>query len=279
MVWTIPAQTGWRPRWSPPPGGGLCGWLAPDRGARSVEQAPDLQKQANNRLGSIEKAAAVDCQDRTASRSSAGIDRAHRKELAPKMLKRLTVLFFSGALFLSLGTASVEAKTPPGDVYDRGHFNDTYEFEYDSCSFPFEVKGRAKGSFITYNLPGSQGQAFLGHNRNRFKEVLTNPANGKKMYVSGRGYAREVAGHHVKGDVWKFDAIETGKPFVVRDANRKLVLMDRGKIFMTVLFDTLGDREPGGKFVEETASKVIYGFFPSREADFDFCALVNELMG
>lgn len=195
------------------------------------------------------------------------------------MLKRVTVLFCTGALFLSLGTAPVEAKTPPGDVYDRGHFDDSYKFEDDSCSFPFKVKGRAEGSFITYDLPGSQNQAFLGHNWYRFKETLTNPANGKKMYVSGRGYAREVAGRHVKGDVWKFDAIETGKPFVVRDADRNLVLRDRGKIFTTVLFDTLGDQEPGGELVEETASEVIYGSFPSREADFDFCALVSELIG
>ena len=195
------------------------------------------------------------------------------------MLKRLTVLFFTGALFLSLGTAPAEAQALRDHVYDQGEYDDPYKFKDDSCAFPFKVKGRAWGSYVNTIVSGSQGEAFLAHNRYRFKEVLTNPANGKKMYVSGRGYFREIEGRHVKGDLWKFDSLESGKPLVVRDANRKIVLMDHGKIFMTVLYDTLGDRKPGGELVEEKLRKVLYGSFPSREADFDFCVLVTELIG
>ncbi len=44
--------------------------------------------------------------------------------------------------------------------------------------------------FINYNVPGSDGQAFLNHNWYRFRDVLTNPANGRKAYISGRGYFR-----------------------------------------------------------------------------------------
>lgn len=195
------------------------------------------------------------------------------------MLKRLTVLFFTGALFLSLGTAPVDAQTLRDHVYDQGDYDNPYKFKDDSCAFPFKVKGRAWGSYITTIVSGSHGEAFLAHNRYRFKEVLTNPANGKKMYTSGRGYFREIEGRHAKGDLWKFDSLETGRPFVVRDANRNIVLIDHGKIFTTVLFDTLGDGKPGGKEVEETFSKVLYGSFPSREPDFDFCALVSQLIG
>lgn len=195
------------------------------------------------------------------------------------MVKRLAVLFLTGALFLSLGTAPVGAQALRDHVYDQGQYDDPYKFTDDSCGFPFKVKGRARGSFVNTIVSGSKGEAFLAHNRYRFKEVLTNPANGKKMYVNGRGYFREIEARHVKGDVWKFDSLESGRPFVVRDADRNIVLLDHGKIFRTVAFDTLGDKKPGGELVEERFSKVLYGSFPSLEADFDFCVLVSQLIG
>jgi hypothetical protein len=195
------------------------------------------------------------------------------------MLRRLIVLCFAGAMFVSLGTAPAEAHHPRGDIYEQGAYDDPYQFEDDTCGFPFEVKGRATGYFINYNVPGSDGQAFLNHDWYRFWEVLTNPANGKRMYLSGRGYFREVAARHVEGDIWEFDSVETGSPFVVRDARGRIVLMDRGKIFTRAVFDTLGDSRPGAEFIEETFHKVLFGSFPSREADFDFCAMVSGLIG
>ena len=122
------------------------------------------------------------------------------------MMKRLLVLCFTGAMCLSLGAAPAEARQPAGDIYEKGSYNDPYEFEDDSCGFLFEVKGRSRGFFINYNVPDSDGQAFLNHNWYRFRDVLTNPANGRKAYISGRGYFREVGARHVEGNIWEFDS-------------------------------------------------------------------------
>ena len=66
---------------------------------------------------------------------------------------------------------------------------------------------------------------------------------------------------------------------MVRDADRNLVLRDRGKLFSTIRFDTLGDKEPGGELVEEKVHKVIRGSFPSVDPEFDFCEMVKQQIG
>jgi hypothetical protein len=61
--------------------------------------------------------------------------------------------------------------------------------------------------------------------------------------------------------------------------NGKVVLRDRGAIFRTIIFDTLGDSKPGGVIVSETIDRVSG---PHPDLDMDeatFCALVHDLIG
>jgi hypothetical protein len=71
-------------------------------------------------------------------------------------------------------------------------------------------------------------------------------------------------------------SIEAGQPFVIEDADGKVVLRDRGVIRNTYLFDTLGDGQTGGSFVEELKF-VVRGPHPSFDAD--QCAIAAELTG
>ena len=194
------------------------------------------------------------------------------------MLKRLIILIFTGTLLVSLGSAPATATFPRGDIYERGTYDDPYSFVDDECGFAFKVKGRTTGHFITYNVPGSDGQAFLAHDWYFFREKLTNPANGKRMYISGTGYFREVAARHVEGNLWEFDQIDSGRPFVVRNSKGRIVLIDHGKRESTILFDTLGDSQPGGEFIKDISLKIT-GSFPSWEPGFDFCRMVRRLIG
>ena len=52
--------------------------------------------------------------------------------------------------------------------------------------FDVNVRGRINGFVMRYVAPGSDGQAFLEDTYYSTFEVLKNPANGKKMYASGR---------------------------------------------------------------------------------------------
>jgi hypothetical protein len=46
----------------------------------------------------------------------------------------------------------------------------------------------------------------------------------------------------------------------------------------TALFDILGDGEPGGEFIEETAT-VVHGPHPGFGEDLPFCEIAAELTG
>jgi hypothetical protein len=57
-----------------------------------------------------------------------------------------------------------------------------------------------------------------------------------------------------------------------------IVLRDRGAIRIAWLFDTLGDSQPGGMFLDESVVRVS-GPHPGFEETFDFCALADDLIG
>jgi hypothetical protein len=58
-----------------------------------------------------------------------------------------------------------------------------------------------------------------------------------------------------------------------------VVLRDRGRIFFTFIFDTLGDSKPGGEIVDELAPRVA-GPHPLFDMSEDaFCGMVGDLIG
>jgi hypothetical protein len=195
------------------------------------------------------------------------------------MMRRTLILLFASTLWLFLVTPPGQARNDRGTIYEQGRFDDPYSSTSDECGrLRFKIEGRARGRYVTYNVRGSDGQAFLQDNRYRFSETLTNPRNGKKMYVSGRGRFNERKARHVEGDVWQFFWVEMGRPFVVKNARRKIVLADHGTAVFRGRFDTLGDHQPGGRPISERVLRT-RGSFPSLEPDFDFCHLVRRLIG
>ncbi len=192
------------------------------------------------------------------------------------MMRRLSVLLLGLVLLMPIGgPAQAHSK---GSIYEQGRYNEPYSFTDEDCAFPFEVKGRRWGWFVVRNVRGSDGQAFLVEDHFRFGEVLTNPANGKSMRIWGRGVFKEHSAKHIEGDIWEFISTTTGIPFVVQKSSGKVLVKDIGQVTFRTVFDTLGDSQPGGEFVEDELLK-IRGRFPSLDADFDFCAVVEKAIG
>ena len=193
-----------------------------------------------------------------------------------KLLALICGVVLAGSL-LSVAPPT-QALHPGGDVYDSGPYNFPYKFKDTDCKgLPFMVKGRAKGFETLYNVPGSHGQAFLDDNRNRFREVWTNPANGRKAYASGESRFRELKATHVKGDIWRFRSITSGAPFVVKNDKGRVVLAEWGVIVLDTTYDTLGDSQPGGDVLKQTVIRK-RGNWPTFEPDFNFCALVHRVL-
>ncbi len=210
------------------------------------------------------------------------LGRGPAQGMGDPMMRKLLALIcgagLAGSLLGVVGATPAQAAQPRGSVYSSGPYNVPYKFNDKCGSLKFEVKGRAKGFETVYNVPGSGGQAFLGDNRNRYREVWTNKATGRKAYVSGESRFREVKATHVKGDVWRFRQLISGAPFVVKNDKGNIALAEWGVLVVDQTFDTLGDSEPGGESLgEEVVS--MRGHWPTYEPDFDFCDLVNKVLG
>jgi hypothetical protein len=164
------------------------------------------------------------------------------------------------------------------EVYEQGTTGGPYSSVDRDCGFRFRVEGRSRERFVTYSVPGSAGQAFLSHRWYSYRQVMTNPATGRTMVISGRASIREVEATHVEGNRWQLITVESGRPFVVRDSRGRVVLADGGLLVTRSVQDTFGDGRPSSEELEREAVSA-FGHFPSLADGFDHCALVSRLIG
>jgi hypothetical protein len=174
-----------------------------------------------------------------------------------------------------MAVPGVAQAAPP---VENVHFENHAVGSFDDCGFTIDFDGSDSGHNLVREVEGSDGQAFLGHNQVKFRNVLTNPETGAVMVVSGLRLTKEFTARHVEGDIWEFTAHEVGQPFVVEDSDGNVVLRDSGRVTLRVLFDTLGDSQPGGDTLEVEVTGVS-GPHPSMDPDFDFCAIATDLIG
>ena len=161
-------------------------------------------------------------------------------------------------------------------VVDRGHFSDPISFTYDDCGFDVSVEGAVSGHYRVRAGTGSRESAFFLLERFSFSEVHTNEDTGESLTLEGRVLFNEIKATHVEGNIFEFVAVEAGQPFVLYDADGNLVLRDRGSIHHRSLFDTGGDDQPGGEFIEYLGAEV-HGPHPAFGPD--FCEIITPLIG
>jgi hypothetical protein len=180
------------------------------------------------------------------------------------------------AVLAAMAVVGLGAVSAGATVVEQGRYADTYSFAYDDCGFPVEVAGEVSGQFRFRQGTGRNASAFFLRDRFSYREIHTNTDTGEWFLVRGQGVFNEVKAIRVEGSIFKFVSVEAGQPFVVEDSAGNVVLRDRGAIRRTILFDTLGDDEPGGEFLEDLDVRVSGphpGFFV------DFCAIASDLIG
>ena len=139
------------------------------------------------------------------------------------------------------------------------------------------------------NVPGTDGQAFLGQQTYFFHEKWINKKTKKRFFVDAAGQYADTSATKVSkanvpadlipedglvGPVYLFNAQDITKHYTVTKANGRVVLRDRGILYIEELFDTLGDQKPGGVSLSwEIVDKD--GNFPS--LDVDLCKLGARL--
>jgi hypothetical protein len=173
--------------------------------------------------------------------------------------------------------AALAVGTPAGaTVIGQEHYSGTDSFSFNDCGFWLDGETEFYGQVLYRVDPG--GEAFLVKDKFWYRTVLTNRDTGEWFVIRGNALFHEIKATHVTGTIYEFVAIEAGQPFILEDSAGNIIVRDRGVIRHTVLFDTLGDGEPGGEFIEETAT-VVHGPHPGFGEDFPFCEIAAELTG
>ena len=182
--------------------------------------------------------------------------------------------------FLLVGVvaaALVVAGPAAGATVIQGrHYSGTETSSFDDCGFTLDVVSTFYGD--AHLRVDQTGEAFLVKDTFHYRDVLTNPDTGQWFVIRGHGLFHDIKATQVEGTVYEFVAVEAGQPFVLEDAAGNVIVRDRGVIRHTYLFDTLGDSQPGGVFLEETQT-VVHGPHPGFAPDFPFCEIAAELTG
>ena len=95
-------------------------------------------------------------------------------------------------------------------------------------------------------------------------EATARPSSSRATATSSR---RRRSASRVRSS--RFRSVNAGQLFTARDSAGNVIFRDRGAVVETILFDTLGDGEPGGEFID-VLDTTFHGKFPSVEG---FCTI------
>lgn len=171
-------------------------------------------------------------------------------------------LVFAAAL-----TISTIVPAQAGGFLERGTYDEPYTDTFRDCGTRIQVDGRAWGNFAIRDANRTTGgQFFYAHDRYNLSETITDLGTGTQLTATAHGNFRELQPRVVSedGNVVEFITKNSGAWWTIRDADGNVVLRDRGTITERYVFDTLGDSQPGGDFLDyELVS--LRGQFPSWE--------------
>jgi hypothetical protein len=180
----------------------------------------------------------------------------------------------SAALLVPL-TAAPAAAAPlrPGSYFEEpAAYDDSGEFDPECPGLDLTIAFRARGVASLRNVVGSGRQAFLVKDRYRFREVWSDDATGRVLFtIRGRNLVREVDVRRVArsavpdrlvpedgivGPVFEFTVDQIGGD-IVRDADGQVLYWNAGRVVFKNLFDSMGDRKPGGESLRFRPIRVI----------------------
>jgi hypothetical protein len=166
---------------------------------------------------------------------------------------------------------------PPTPYQDSGTFDPECE------GLDVTVHFRVRGVDSLRNVPGSAGEAFLLKDKYRFHEVWKETRTKRVLFTAQGAYRfKEVSATRVPnskvprdlvpeeglvGPVYRFKAVEVGHD-TVRSASGKVLYRTAGLVVYSALFDTLGDGQPGGTYLDVHPVKVVG---PHPLLDVDLC--------
>jgi hypothetical protein len=184
---------------------------------------------------------------------------------------------------LALGVAVVAGSTVatgPANAapLEREHYSGTDSFSFDDCGFLIEGTTTFSGVFMLKEGRGGDATPYVFDNYSH-DIVYTNPATGAWFTLHGEGLYKDLHIVNVEGTVYRFESMEVGQPFVIRDSAGNVVVRDRGRLLTAFTVDTLGDDNLENDIFIDGSFELLAdngrhpGFYT------DFCDIAVDLIG
>ncbi|MGW5240291.1 hypothetical protein ACWEOW_15280 [Monashia sp. NPDC004114] len=187
---------------------------------------------------------------------------------APLKSRRTHSLALSAALAAALGAAVVGAPAAQAAIWGQFKIDNQFAASFDECGIPIDYTWQGTGIQTVRTIDGTD-QAYLGSANVHIDETWTNAANGKWFAGTSHINMRDTSGTHIEGDIWRFDVKTTIGDATYTSSDGTVLYRDSGLVREYYIFDTLGDHQPGGEFVDGGFIRA-NGHFTSP----DFCELV-----
>jgi hypothetical protein len=201
-----------------------------------------------------------------------------------RAIVRLLTATAAALLAATVATPASASGNSAGDYYQPPTpYVDSGEFDPECEGLDLTVQFRARGVESLRNVRGSDGQAFLVSNEGRYREVWIDDSTGDVVLTARGSYdfeeisARRVPKSSVPedlippeglvGPIYWFKVVDEVRD-VVRDADGDVLARGSGTTVARVLFDTLGDSQPGGTELSVEEIRVI-----GSPLDVDLCDL------
>jgi hypothetical protein len=184
----------------------------------------------------------------------------------------------AATVFGAVVLAAVLAAPAHSTIRERGTVVNE-EFSYD-CGSTIQVHEVWNGAYRLREGKRESEGAFLLLDRGEATVTFTHTETGEWYRVQLDGTFNEVKARRVEGSILEFRVVEAGQRFTVYDSAGNVVMRDRGAIKYRFLFDTGGDDEPGGEWLEfydfQFAGQHEAGRIVAEDGP---CALAEHLLG
>jgi hypothetical protein len=184
-----------------------------------------------------------------------------------------------GRLGAALVMAGLLAATLAGTAQARFVSVDPFnvQFSEPACDDRYVIDGKVRGlDKIDAATAELDYQFFYFRQTYDFRTTVRNPDNGKWFteHQSGTFSERDaVRLHEYDPDfVYAYETVDVGT-YSVRDSRGQVVYTDDYRVVTSYVFDSLGDSQVGGEYLEEPV-ELVNTFDP----DFDFCAVADDLL-
>ena len=190
-------------------------------------------------------------------------------------MRSLRTLLLLTSLFAA--STSVAATVHAAPIV-RDHYSGTDSGTFDDSGFDINFEVEFSGVFMLKQGRKGDPTPYYFDNYD-YRTVYTNADTGAWLTQSGNGLYKDLKIVNVSGTVYRFEAIEVGRPFRIHDMDGKLVIADRGHLRVGFTVDTLGDSDLDNDIFVDGSFELLADNGSHPGFYVDFCDIANDLIG